>query len=292
MKGARDPGPVFIVGAGKAGTSLACALRDAGFPVLLVLRHAPARNLPVPFRHLDSLAFPGTRPTVVVLAVPDRCLRETADRIVLQAEPGSRLVLGHLSGVLPSSGLAPGFPDRVAGRFSAHPLFAFPPPDPPLPIPGGVPFLVEGDEAGIAIAQALVLAIEGMPIPIDPARKPLAHGAAVLAANLPAELVFCAADVFRDLGVPDPQRVAARLFRSLSDNLENQPSPSALTGPLARGDAGTVKANLAALRQWAGRSRDIPSLYRRLSSMLAARMRRTGLPGPASAWKRLREVLR
>lgn len=290
--GIPDPGPVFIVGAGKAGVALACGLRDAGFPARLVLRQPPVRDLPVPSLHLSSLTLPSNQPAVVLLAVPDRCLPEVADRILLQAEPDSRPVLGHLSGVLPSSELAPGCPDRVAGRFSAHPLFAFPPPDPPLPVPGGVPFLVEGDRMGFAIAQALVLAIEGIPIPIDPTRKALAHGAAVLAANLPAELVFCAADLFQDLGVPDPERVAARLLRSLADNLEALPSPSALTGPLARGDSGTVEANLAALRQWAGRSGDVPSLYRRLSLRLAARMRRSGLPGPTSAWRRLREVLR
>ncbi len=286
------PGPVFIVGAGKAGTAMACSLRDAGFPVSLVIRRPAGRPLPVPSTNLDSLVLPSGRPAVVLFAVPDRLLAEVALSLASKADPGTRLVLGHLSGVFPSTGLAPDNRDRVIGRFSAHPLFAFPPAHPPLPLPGQVPFLIEGDEAGMTIARALVLSIDGLPIPIDPSRKPLAHGAAVLAANLPAELVFIAADVFRDLGVPDPERVAARLFRSLADNLDSLPSPAALTGPVVRGDRETVAANLEALVQWAGGTPEVPSLYRRLSRRLASRIRRFRTSGSPSSGKKPWEVSR
>jgi len=286
------PGPIHVVGAGRAGTGLACSLRDAGFPVELVVRRAPARELPVPCRELESLVLAPDRPAVLLLAVPDRSIPEVAERLLRRAPPSSRLVIGHLSGVLPSSHLVPGERVPLAGRFSAHPLFAFPPPVPALPLPARVPFLVEGDTTGTSIAQALVLAMEGTPIPIEPDRKPLAHGAAVLAANLPAELVFTAADVFRDLGVPEPEQVAAQLFRSLADNLEALPSPSSLTGPLTRGDSGTIAANLASLAQWSGGKHEVPSLYRRLSLRLALRLRQCGSYRDPALWKRLREVLK
>lgn len=283
----------MIVGAGKAGTSLACSLKNAGFPVSLVLRRPTTRAIPVPVLDMETLTISRTRPVVVLLAVPDRCLSEVAAQWLTRAPPDSRLVLGHLSGVLPSATAFPMDDGRLVGRFSAHPLHAFPPPDPPVPLPAGVPFLIEGDGAGAAIAEALVLSIEGTPIPIAPSSKALAHGAAVLAANLPAELVFAAADIFRDLGVPEPDRVASRLFRSLADNLDANPSPSALTGPVARGDAETVKADLSALDAWSrGATRSASFLYRRLSRRLEARMRRAGIPGDPSRWKRIREALK
>jgi predicted short-subunit dehydrogenase-like oxidoreductase (DUF2520 family) len=60
-------------------------------------------------------------------------------------------------------------------------------------------------------------------------------------------LVNEAVDRLRDAGVVHPERVLAPLLRAALDNALGH-GDSALTGPVVRGDAGTVAKHLATLR--------------------------------------------
>ncbi len=195
-------------------------------------------------------------------------------------------VVGHLSGALPSSILSDAA-GPLGGCFSAHPLLAFPPTVPPRPMPHGTMVLIEGDPLGERMAHALFGAAGAETAAVDPLRKPLVHAAAVMTANLSAALVWSAADALRDSGVPDPLRVSARLLKSLVDNLGDRPDAAALTGPIARGDATTVGANLAALD---ARDPGLGRLYRDLALRLADALRDAGTL-PEESWRTIRAIL-
>jgi predicted short-subunit dehydrogenase-like oxidoreductase (DUF2520 family) len=85
---------------------------------------------------------------------------------------------------------------------------------------------------------------------IDPARKALYHAAAVAASNYLVAVEDLAARLARAAGIPprDALRALLPLVRGTVRNLERVGLPAALTGPVARGDAATLRAHRRALR--------------------------------------------
>ena len=79
--------------------------------------------------------------------------------------------------------------------------------------------------------------------------KALYHAAAVIASNYSVTLAATAARLLRRIGASedDSLRVLLPLMRSTLDNLERQGLPEALTGPIVRGDTGTVRRHLLEL---------------------------------------------
>jgi predicted short-subunit dehydrogenase-like oxidoreductase (DUF2520 family) len=76
--------------------------------------------------------------------------------------------------------------------------------------------------------------------------RPLWHAALAHGANHLVTLVASAADLLRQAGVEEPGRVLAPLLGAALDG-SLRSGDAVLTGPVARGDADTVKAHLAVL---------------------------------------------
>lgn len=130
----------------------------------------------------------------------------------------------------------------LAGATGMHPLMTFGPETYDLATYRSIPFVTDRGGAGFS---DVFPALTNLNWAIDPDLKPLYHAMCVLAGNFPTLLWSKAFEVFeRDLGLPRDV-LAPYLVRSLENTLES--GGKALTGPLARGDRGTVRNNLAAL---------------------------------------------
>jgi predicted short-subunit dehydrogenase-like oxidoreductase (DUF2520 family) len=103
----------------------------------------------------------------------------------------------------------------------------------------------------------------------------------VVTASAAAEALFAAA------GVPDPARAMAPLQRASLDNIERLGPGHALTGPAVRGDAGTVRRNLEALKQHAP---ELVSAYVTMARATLDLAERSGRPVPGGR-ARVEEVL-
>ena len=102
-------------------------------------------------------------------------------------------------------------------------------------------------------ARALVAELGGEPVEIAEADRPLYHAALVVGANYLVTLVNEAADLLARAGVAEPGRVLSPLLHAALDNALRS-GDAALTGPVSRGDAGTVAGHLrGARRAGAGR---------------------------------------
>ncbi|MBM4395644.1 MAG: DUF2520 domain-containing protein [Deltaproteobacteria bacterium] len=276
---------VAVVGAGRAGTGVGLALAEAGMDVRFITRR------PVPMvgtvRAIRIGAREGPRGRAVfVLAVPDQRIPEVLAELVTAGHVNEESVVGHLSGAVPAGTLSAA--TRLAGRFSAHPLYSFPPPSPPRRMPAGTTVMVDGDTAGAACATIAFRRAGALVAPIEPGAKPLYHAAAVVTANLPAVLILAAADLFKECGVPDPLASAARLLGSVATNLANAPGASTVTGPFVRGDVETIARNISALD---ARDPDTATLYRLLGARLVDRLRVNRVVSEA-AWKAIRETVK
>ena len=79
--------------------------------------------------------------------------------------------------------------------------------------------------------------------------KPLYHAAAVMASNYAVTLMGQSAELLAHCGLdgPDAVRALLPLLAGTMENLAALGLPQALTGPLSRGDAGTIARHLAHL---------------------------------------------
>jgi predicted short-subunit dehydrogenase-like oxidoreductase (DUF2520 family) len=237
---------ILIVGGGKVGRALARAIRDTRHSVKLV----PARALARPARSDHD---------IVVLAARDAAIAELATRFAAPGWLSPRAVMLHVAGALGPEVLAP-VRRRCAGIGQAHPLLSFADSRRP-PSLRGAHLLVSGDPVAERRARALGRAIGMVPRSwpgLDPA---LYHAAAALAANGAVALVAAAATLLESAGAPSHEVSSALgpLLRSVAVNVEGQGLPAALTGPVRRGDAPTVRRHLALLdADWP----DIAELYR------------------------------
>ncbi len=248
---ARTAPRIFIVGAGRAGRSLAAAWRAADVEVIRLRRRGAS------WRGLR-------RATVVVVAVRDAELRSALAEICAAPLMAGAVIL-HTSGALdPGSALAPlrgaGHP---AGTF--HPIV-------PLADATRAPALlrgawigIDGDRGARRAARALAAALGARTLVIPAGDRALYHAAAVFGANFPVVLVAVAERLMQRSGVGSrAARAAVRaLLRATTDNLAHADPARALTGPAARGDRATIARHVAVL---AGQ-RPVADAYRALSRL-------------------------
>jgi predicted short-subunit dehydrogenase-like oxidoreductase (DUF2520 family) len=112
-------------------------------------------------------------------------------------------------------------------------------------LPGTV-FGITADPDYRAVAEALVLEMQGEPVWVPEHARPLYHAALSHAANHVVTLLCDATDLLAGAGVETPSRMLTPLVNAAVDNALRL-SDAALTGPVARGDAATVAAHVRAL---------------------------------------------
>lgn len=135
-----------------------------------------------------------------------------------------------------------------------HPLMTFPrdtlgtPVEQILARLAGCTWALEASDARLAAALArLVAGLDGRVVRLAPADRVPYHIAGVLASNYVAALLGTGVHLWQPFE-PDAQaalRALLPLLKATVANLEAVGLPEALTGPLARGDSGTVAAHLA-----------------------------------------------
>jgi predicted short-subunit dehydrogenase-like oxidoreductase (DUF2520 family) len=267
------PGPIGFIGAGKVGTALATLLHARGADVVAVSGRTPHSSLDMALASgLDPKAARDRAQTLlaanlVFLTVPDDAIGPLCREIAEHGgwRPGQGVV--HCSGALPSDVLQPA---REAGALVAsfHPLQAFASREAALEHMPGSTFALEGDPALVAQLDELVKALGGKAIHLKAEEKTIYHAAAAIASNYTVTLAALASELLVREGIaPDANTALGYLLPLLKgtvDNLDVLGLPDALTGPLARGDAGTVARHIEALEQCAP---DLASLYRHLARL-------------------------
>ncbi|MEJ2861096.1 Rossmann-like and DUF2520 domain-containing protein [Actinomycetospora flava] len=137
----------------------------------------------------------------------------------------------------------------------------------------------EDADAAWLVGEALVVEMGAEPVRIPEAMRPLYHAALAHGANHLVTLVREAADILSGAGIEPAERVLAPLLSAALDNALRH-GDRALTGPVVRGDAGTVATHL---RHLDDRAPDAAPLYRALARRTAERARAGGLVDPAAA---------
>lgn len=240
---------IGILGAGRAGCSLAAALGDAGHEVAVhwTRSASSAEAARAEGFQVSAGALPEALRTcsLVFLAVADGVVGRLADVLTATGALAPGVMAAHMAGSLD---LTPLEPLRRAGHpvGSLHPLLSLA--SRRSSIRGGTAAIdssdSELDSTLVTLAQAVGLHV------IRPAGdRARYHAAACLVGNYPQMLMEAGVRLLRAGGLDESQarQALAPLLESATRNAAQWPAIDALTGPVARGDVDTVRRHLAAL---------------------------------------------
>jgi predicted short-subunit dehydrogenase-like oxidoreductase (DUF2520 family) len=240
---------IGFIGAGTVGTALAVRLREKGYPVTAVASRTPASAERLAGMvngcqvHHSGQAVADVA-EMVFITTPDGAIAQVAAQV--RWHPGQSVI--HCSGADSLDILEPATKAGAqAGAF--HPLqtlasiaYAI------ENIPGST-FALEAEEPLLSDLKEMAHALQGRWIELRPGDKVLYHAAAVIACNYMVTLVKLATDLWQTFGVPTSEATQALLplLRGTVNNIGNVGLPNCLTGPIARGDLGTIQKHLKSL---------------------------------------------
>ena len=271
---------IGVIGAGRVGAVLGAALRAEGhaltgaYAVSDASRERAAELLPgVPLLDVPALV---ERSEMLLLAVPDDQLAPLAAGIAATGlSPGGQLVV-HTSGRYGTEALAP-LARAGAATIAIHPAMTFTGTRTDLPRLVGCPMGITAAPEFLPVAAALVVEMGGEAVVIAEGDRPLYHAALAHAANHLVVLVDQSRRALSRLGIEDPGSYLRPLLEAaLEESLRR--GSKALTGPVVRGDAGTVGAHLEALADLDATAApvepgDVSDTYRTLALAALARAR-------------------
>jgi predicted short-subunit dehydrogenase-like oxidoreductase (DUF2520 family) len=283
---------VGVVSAGRVGSVLGAALARAGHTVVgasglsaASIRRADQLLPGVPLLPPDEVV---RKADLVLLALPDDALAGMIRGLVAtdSLRPGQIVV--HTSGAHGIATLKPAA-DVGALPLALHPVMTFTGRSEDLERIATCSIGVtatDGDEVAWNVGEALAVEMGAEPVRIPESARALYHAALTHGANHLMTLVADCTELLRDSGIGQPERLIAPLLSAALDNVLRH-GDRALTGPVARGDAGTVRAHLAVLAE---RAPEVAPAYAALAKRTVARASGAGLLPPDAA-KDLSELL-
>lgn len=280
-----------LVGAGRAGRSLARALRSKGWRIGAVVTRSLATARAAVRAIGGGIANGELTPAVlksdvILLATPDDAMPGVAAllaRLRQSAEIGwtGKVVL-HTSGALDHKVLEP-VRKHGAATGSMHPMQTFGGSAPNL---RGVLFGIEGDPRARRMAQRIARELRGIPIVVPAGRKAAYHAAAVMVAGLGMGLLESAVVVLTSAGFTRERAMRSLwvLLRQMLDDAERIGTRRAWAGPLVREDFGVIRMHHRALQAF-------PAEFQELYAALARVAGRTLKANPAPFMRKLNAAL-
>ena len=266
---------IGIVSAGKVGAVLGAALRGAGHTIVGAYARSEASMerlenlLPgVPAAEIKDISVAAD---MILLAVPDDELGPLVDGMARLGLFRQGHLVVHVAGRYGTSVLAPAV-QSGAIALALHPAMTFTGTSLDLKRLIDCPIAVTGNAMFLPIGEALAVEMEGRAVVVAEEDRGLYHAALCHGANHVVTLVTQAMRMLEAAGIEDPGGYLGPLVEASLDGALRS-GEALLTGPVVRGDAGTVADHLQAVDALAatGDDVDIPVTYRSLAWATAKR---------------------
>ena len=240
-----------IIGAGMVGTAIGALLKKAGHHISAIADLSPEHLK----RAKSFIGAPGFQNPAdaadladcLLITTPDDRIESVCTRIVAASSVRGKKVF-HMSGAGGLDLLDSAY-HAGAAVASIHPLQSFSSIESAIQnIPGSY-FGVTASKGAKKLSMDIVRDLRGIPIHIKPDQKPLYHAAACIASNYLVSLMSVVEAIYLSIGFSekDARKAYLPLVYGSLNNIEKQCCKSALTGPIARGDSGTVKKHIEAI---------------------------------------------
>jgi len=244
---------VGFIGAGTMGTAVGILLKDKGYMISgycsrtfsSAEKAAEAVGGTAFFQAADLVRHSD----IIFISTPDDAVGETARSISSTGALRHGHILAHFSGSLNAEILRPQQPGVFV--VSIHPLQSCASVEQAVAnLPGSI-FSLEGNDRAVKTAEQIVEALGGEHFVLQGEDKALYHAAACTASNYLVTLFHLAVEMLGCSGVPEKMRARCLLplVKGTVSNLAEMPPSKALTGPIARGDVGTVRDHLRVMEK-------------------------------------------
>ena len=271
--------PIAIVGSGSVAQALGKLLYIEGQPVVALSS-----------RDLDhaSLAAAFINPSIRVVTCSE--IPNFASRILIAVSDDAISEVGE---TLVTSGMRKGMVLHTCGSVGpealdmlmrvgvscgvVHPLQTVASPEQGIESLKGIAFGLSGEGMAIAWAEEIVKLLKGYVVRVESKEMPIYHASAVLASNAVVAFIDAATVLLSHVGLDREEAILAisQISRTSLDNALRLGPASALTGPVARGDARTIKRQTLAMQKV---EPGITQLYLAVNKHLLDVARRGGLP--------------
>ncbi len=264
-----------VIGAGRAGTTIGC--------VLAMNRKKDLKIVAFSSRSKDSLNRAKTilgeiageilftrnnieaaaAANCVLICTPDDKIKSISEEIFRSGSiDSSKYTAIHFSG---SRSLKALDSAKAAGAMTAsvHPLKSFASiPEAIKTIPGTFFGVTSTDDQSMRLAERIVEDLHGIVIKVDDKKKPLYHAAACIASNYLVTLINYAVFMNKVAGIKpeDSLKGLMSLIEGTLENIKKMGTKKSLTGPVARGDNGTIEEHIKNMEKYL--NREDTALYR------------------------------
>ncbi|MBE0426543.1 MAG: DUF2520 domain-containing protein [Nitrospirae bacterium] len=244
---------VSIIGAGAVGTAIGYLLKKSGYLIAGIgSRTAESANKARDFigdgdASIDLITT-ARKADIVFLTTSDNAIEEVCNSIASGGGFNTGAIVFHTSGAL-SSEILVSAKRAGANVASLHPLQSLPDVREAVKNLPGSYFCIEGDEAALSVAREIVKAFDGREITLKVDKKPLYHAGAAVVSNFLVATVGLGLDFHEAAGINRKESLNALmpLIKGTVKNIETLGIPSALTGPIARGDSNIIEDHLKAI---------------------------------------------
>jgi predicted short-subunit dehydrogenase-like oxidoreductase (DUF2520 family) len=242
-----------IIGTGMVGTAIGFLLKKAGYKVISICdKSSAAAQRALPYtggKFFQNPLEAVQKADCILITTPDDTILRACREIALFPAIKGKFVF-HMSG---AGGMDILTPAKEAGASvaSIHPLQSFSSIDQAIQnIPGSY-FGVTADKNTLPYAKNIIRRLGGIPLVISDDQKPLYHAAACFASNYLVTLINVVESIYQAIGLnqKDAKKAFLPLIYGSLKNIENSCSVSSLTGPIARGDSGTIKKHVIAIKK-------------------------------------------
>ncbi|MCK5099490.1 MAG: DUF2520 domain-containing protein [Desulfobacteraceae bacterium] len=251
-----------IIGCGRTGTNLAVFLSKAGFePSGFFSRTRSSAQKAQQAVNNTGQIFDRVEQTcqnsdIVFITTPDDTIEKVCSYIASKNGFNKEISVFHLSGALSSeiltSAQKSGSNQSDINIGSIHPLQSFTPYEKGQASPfAGINISVEGTEGAVKIGEKIVTALNANYFTIPTNAKMLYHAAAVVASNYLVTIENFAINLLQeaDLSEEKAYEILEPLIMGTLNNIKNNGSVKALTGPVARGDSDIVSCHISAIEK-------------------------------------------
>ncbi|MCT4620996.1 MAG: DUF2520 domain-containing protein [Marinisporobacter sp.] len=186
---------------------------------------------------------------ILFITTSDDAINKVCNDLVEKNLLSEGKILVHMSGASSSKILKKA---KAAGCFiySMHPLQAFADIEKAVENLKNTYFSIEGDEEKLHVLENMLKTIGNPYFKLTDDQKSIYHLTACVVSNYLVTLMDYGVSLFRSIGINEKEGYKALLplIEGTIKNIDHLGTKNALTGPIARGDVGTIKKHIEALK--------------------------------------------